>query len=116
MLSAVVVMAVASLLVAGIGYLGWQGRLPRNHWVGIRLPATLATDERWRVAHEAAGPWLAGSGLFAFFAAIISAAGGAVSGSDLWPVAGIGVAAFALLSAALVSTAAALGAVRGLPR
>lgn len=37
-----------------IAWLGSQRRLPRNYWVGIRLPSTMADDESWALAHEEA--------------------------------------------------------------
>lgn len=40
-----------------VSWLGSQRRLPRNSWVGLRVPSTMADDEAWAVAHEsAAGP------------------------------------------------------------
>ena len=52
----------AGLLIAAVAVKGWRGDLVRNRLVGVRTPATLASDEAWLVAHRIAGPWmLAGS-------------------------------------------------------
>jgi uncharacterized membrane protein len=49
------------LLVAGgalltVGLLGWQGRLPRNRFAGIRTPATLRSDAAFSAANRVAAP------------------------------------------------------------
>ncbi|MGB8961382.1 MAG: SdpI family protein, partial [Pseudonocardiaceae bacterium] len=49
------------LLVAGgalitVGLLGWQRRLPRNRFAGIRTPATLRTDAAFSAANRVAAP------------------------------------------------------------
>jgi uncharacterized membrane protein len=36
-----------------VGLMGLLGRLPRNHFAGIRTRATLASDEAWAEAHRA---------------------------------------------------------------
>lgn len=36
-----IVLMVAGLIVAGVGLIGRAGKLPRNHFVGIRLPSTM---------------------------------------------------------------------------
>jgi hypothetical protein len=41
-----------ALLVISI--LAGQGTLPLNGLVGIRLPALMSSDERWRAGHQAA--------------------------------------------------------------
>lgn len=40
-----------------------SGRLKRNSWAGIRMPATVTTDAAWVVAHKTALPymWVAAS-------------------------------------------------------
>ena len=46
--------ALSSAAVAYVGYLGLAGKLPRNHFAGIRTRATLASDEAWVAGHRAA--------------------------------------------------------------
>ncbi len=42
---------------------GWRGDLARNQMVGIRTPATLASDDAWHEAHRLAGPWMVAGSL-----------------------------------------------------
>jgi hypothetical protein len=35
-----------------------SGRLKRNAWLGIRLPASISTDAAWTVAHQRALPYI----------------------------------------------------------
>jgi uncharacterized membrane protein len=53
----------ASAGLASLGVLGLLGRLPRNSWAGIRLPYTMASDERWYDTHRGAGPILVFGGV-----------------------------------------------------
>ncbi|OZM72700.1 hypothetical protein CFN78_13825 [Amycolatopsis antarctica] len=49
------------VLVGWGGYLGWREKLPRDRGAGVRTPATLASDEAFRVANKVAGlPTMAG--------------------------------------------------------
>jgi uncharacterized membrane protein len=54
---------VVGVVIGRVGWLGGKGRLPRQHWAGIRLPSTMRSDETWRAAHRAGGPWLVAAGL-----------------------------------------------------
>ena len=54
---------VAGGAITAIGIAGMRGRLPRQHWAGIRLPSTMRSDEAWNAAHRAGGPWLLAAGL-----------------------------------------------------
>jgi uncharacterized membrane protein len=49
---------IISTTLGAIGVLGVRRRLPRNGFVGIRLPSTMRSDRAWRAAHHAAGPYL----------------------------------------------------------
>jgi uncharacterized membrane protein len=53
---------VAGSVMAAVGWLGSNGKLRRNHWAGIRLPSTMASDDAWTAAHDEGGRWLAGGG------------------------------------------------------
>lgn len=59
---ALIAFVLGSLVVAEIGRRAAAGTLPRNHLAGIRVRATLASDEAWDVGHRAAGPTLLGTG------------------------------------------------------
>ncbi|TQM82782.1 SdpI/YhfL family protein [Saccharothrix saharensis] len=50
------VLGLGGLVVALVGYLGRTERLPRNRFVGLRTPATMRSEEAFRVANRAAGP------------------------------------------------------------
>lgn len=61
------ILGIALLVLAGAlamaGLAGRAGRLPRNRWVGIRVPALQANDEAWQAGHRAAaGALLAAAG------------------------------------------------------
>jgi len=53
---------VAGVVVWLVGWAGSTGRLPRNHWAGLRLPSITKSDEAWFTAHRVAGRWLQGGG------------------------------------------------------
>ena len=57
-----VVLAAAGVALVAVGRLGRQGRLPRQHWSGIRTPSTMASDDAWMAAHRAGGPLIEVSG------------------------------------------------------
>lgn len=50
-----VVTTLASLSALTVGLMGVLGRLPRNHFAGVRTAATLASDEAWAEAHRIGG-------------------------------------------------------------
>ena len=47
-----VITTLASLSAMVVGLMGLLGRLPRNHFAGVRTAATLASDEAWAEAHR----------------------------------------------------------------
>lgn len=51
-----VVLAAGGVALVAVGRLGRQGRLPRQHWAGIRTSSTMATHDAWMAAHRAGGP------------------------------------------------------------
>lgn len=42
------------LVILGVACGATVGRIPRNHFIGIRLRSTLASDTAWRAGHRAA--------------------------------------------------------------
>jgi uncharacterized membrane protein len=61
----------AGAVVAVVGLLGVLGRLPRQHWAGIRLASTLSNDETWAAGHRAGGPFLVAGGVLVTVAGIL---------------------------------------------
>jgi uncharacterized membrane protein len=70
-LLAVVLLIVASALLT-VGLLGWQQRLPRNRFAGIRTAATLRSDAAFSAANRVAAPTTVAAGA-------VCAAGGALA-------------------------------------
>lgn len=113
----------ALVIVAGTalgvtGWLGWRGALPRNRFVGVRTPVTMASDEAFQVGNRVAGPVLVAAGAIAVLgglAALVAASRSADSPSDASPsalvvVLGVvttGVLGLALAGGVLGSRAAA---------
>jgi uncharacterized membrane protein len=88
-----VVLAGGGLAVGLTGWLGWQGRLGRNRFAGVRTPATLRDDRTFEVANRVAGPPVTAAGAVMVLA---------------------GLAAFVLPGLAGTVVAAAVGAVGAL--
>ena len=59
LLAAVLLIAAAALFTVGL--LGWQRRLPRNRFAGIRTPATLRSDAAFSAANRVAAPTVGGA-------------------------------------------------------
>ncbi|MEX1295077.1 MAG: SdpI family protein [Candidatus Limnocylindrales bacterium] len=53
-----VALLVLAVALAGVGAAGITERLPRNRWVGLRVPAIRDDDASWQVGHRAAGPMI----------------------------------------------------------
>lgn len=70
--------------------LGWGMRdLPRNHFAGIRLPWTLASDEAWAIAHQRSSRIIVAGGVAgALVSLAISGIGGVIVSvaSMLWTI------------------------------
>ncbi len=54
------ILFVMGALFIGLGYL--LPRLPRNFFVGIRTPWTLASEKVWRRSHQVGGVWMLATG------------------------------------------------------
>jgi hypothetical protein len=63
----------SGLVVVVLGRMAAKGRLPRNLFAGIRIPATMRSDEAWRAGHQAAVSTLTVAGLGPFLTAVVLA-------------------------------------------
>lgn len=67
-----VVLFVAGGALLTVGLLGWQQRLPRNRFAGVRTPATLRSEAAFIAANRVAAPPVLAAGA-------VCAAGGALA-------------------------------------
>jgi uncharacterized membrane protein len=58
-----VILLGAGVAMAAVALLAQSGRLPLNHFAGIRTAAVMRNEQTWRAGHAAAAPWLLGAGL-----------------------------------------------------
>ena len=61
-----VVVLIASVIITIVGWLGFQERLPRGYFAGIRTPYTMANDEQWKAVHRIGAPYMIFGGIAAF--------------------------------------------------
>lgn len=54
MFELLIVLPLATLLVAITSQIGGNGRLSRNGFIGLRIPSTMSSDQAWRAGHRAA--------------------------------------------------------------
>jgi len=92
-----VLLLLAGVALLTVGLLGWQRRLPRNRFAGIRTPATLRSAAAFSTANRVAAPPVLAAGA-------VCALGGALAFGTAGPalpviVAVVGVGALALLLA-----------------
>jgi hypothetical protein len=107
-------LVLAGLLLAVVAVLGARSRLPRNRWVGVRTPATVASDAAFATAHRAAAaPTGAAAAVAVAGGAVLTGAGGAV-GWVVLVVSVLGVLGLAGL-AGLVGDRAAAGMASPVP-
>lgn len=64
--------AVSGLSVPYISRRAASGRLKRNHVAGIRIPATMASDEAWVAGHRASLPYADAAGICGVLAGVIA--------------------------------------------
>lgn len=67
---AFVVVLIGAALVVWVGWRGWQEKLPRQHWAGIRTPYAMANDEQWAAVNKYGAPYLIFGGVAAFAGAL----------------------------------------------
>ena len=65
------VFTIAGAILGGIALLARAEKLPRNYFVGIRLPSTLRSQEAWLAAHRAAWAYMALSGALMIVAGVL---------------------------------------------
>ncbi len=74
------IFVLAGALVAGSGWLLWQGRVPPNRIMGFRLPRTLRDQQAWYQANAALGRAMTFGGVLlvvaAFAAFLVDRSGG----------------------------------------
>ncbi|MET0132043.1 MAG: SdpI family protein [Kibdelosporangium sp.] len=77
------VLAVAGVVVAGVGLLGLVDRLPMNRFFGVRTAATMRTADTFRIGNKVAGlpVFVAGAvGVLGAVLAMVLPDGGLVAG------------------------------------
>ena len=92
-----VILAAVGVLILVAGRLSAAGRLPRNGFVGIRIPSTMRSDRAWLAGHRAGAFALTmaggGSAVIAIASAMVSSNPSAPLISVAWLVAWTVVAA-----------------------
>jgi uncharacterized membrane protein len=105
------VMALAGALVLVVAKLGRDGRLRRNHYIGIRVPSTLSSDEAWRLAHRVAAPSLEAAGRSGVVGGVAGIVVAILDDPALFAIV-LGLTALGLLAGLAWSTVAAVRAAR----
>jgi uncharacterized membrane protein len=71
MMIAGIAMMVGGTALVVLGAIARAGKLTRQSVVGLRTKATLASDEAWKAAHEAAANWVVGAGVVLFAGGVL---------------------------------------------
>ncbi|MEL4505734.1 SdpI family protein [Luteococcus sp. H138] len=102
---------ICGVLMVVLGWMGAHGTLKRNGWAGIRVPATMKSDEAWRVAHAASSGWLIASGVVCLVVGLavlaLVASGLSANAGNLIGLAGIGAMTVLVIVGAVVGIRAA---------
>ncbi len=62
---------VGGTVLVVLGAFPRTGKFTRQSFVGLRTKATLASDEAWEAAHEAAANWVVGAGAVLFAGGVV---------------------------------------------
>lgn len=65
---------ISGVVLAGVGFLFTQRRVPPNRWVGFRIRATLSNESIWYSVHERSGHDLLIAGVAVVVAALAAPA------------------------------------------
>jgi uncharacterized membrane protein len=71
MMIAGIALMVGGVALVVLGAIARAGKLNRQSAVGLRTKATLASDEAWKAAHEAAANWVIGAGAILFVGGVL---------------------------------------------
>jgi uncharacterized membrane protein len=71
MMIAGIALMVGGIALVVLGATAGAGKLARQSVVGMRTRATLASDEAWEAAHEAAANWVMGAGAVLFVGGVV---------------------------------------------
>jgi len=71
MVIAGIAMMLGGAALVAVGAVGRSGKLTRQSIVGLRTKATLASDDAWKAAHEAAASWVIAAGAVLFAGGVV---------------------------------------------
>lgn len=71
MIIAGIAMMVGGTVLVALGAFARAGKLTRQSVLGLRTKETLASDEAWKAAHEAAANWVVGAGAVLFAGGVL---------------------------------------------
>ena len=71
MMIAGIALMVGGVALVVLGLIARAGNLTRQSAVGLRTKATLASDEAWKAAHEAAANWVISGGAILFVGSVL---------------------------------------------
>jgi uncharacterized membrane protein len=71
MVIAGIAMMVGGTVLVVLAVFARAGKLTRQSFLGLRTKATMASDEAWEDAHEAAANWVVGAGAVLFAGGVV---------------------------------------------